>query len=253
MAGFEVEIKLGDRLVGYLHHSSNELVSDFRYSDEWRIAGFPLSPALPLDGSFSCEAVLAFFENLLPEGEAFEWLQKKMRLPKCAVFELGLAMPDDRAGAVRIVHDALTSPPTEFREIPQHELIARIKSMQETPIAVWDNRMRIAIAGAQPKITVLKIRDKIGFSASKDLCSDRILKFEDGRHRHLILNEYLTLSLARKAGFPVVEANLLNLAGHRALEVIRFDRMVVETPEGVRVKRRHVIDACQALGMLSHE
>ena len=162
-------------------------------------------------------------------------------------------MPDDRAGAVRIVHDALTSPPTEFREIPQHELIARIKSMQETPIAVWDNRMRIAIAGAQPKITVLKIRDKIGFSASKDLCSDRILKFEDGRHRHLILNEYLTLSLARKAGFPVVEANLLNLAGHRALEVIRFDRMVVETPEGVRVKRRHVIDACQALGMLSHE
>ncbi len=60
----------------------------------------------------------------------------------------------------------------------------------------------------------------------------------------------MTLSLARAAGFSVPEAALIKVGKHRVLEVIRFDRLVEEAPDDIQVRRRHVIDGCQALGLL---
>lgn len=142
-------------------------------------------------------------------------------------------------------------PPRTFREVSRKELEQRLDAMRTVPIHLWDGRPRLSVAGLQAKINLLKLGDKLGLADGPGLCSDRILKFEDGSIPCLLLNEFLTLSLARSAGFTVPEAALIKVGKHRALEVIRFDRLVEGDPDDIQVRRRHVIDACQALGLLS--
>lgn len=47
--------------------------------------------------------------------------------------------------------------------------------------------------------------------------SDRILKFEAGSIPNLLLNEFLSLRLAREAGFVVNDARLISIPRHRVL------------------------------------
>ena len=252
MAGFDARVLLGDRLVGFLHCDPNRLGLSFRYCEEWRAAGFPLSPALPLDGRFSDIDSTAFFENTLPEGWIRTRLSKLTRIDESSVAPLCLYLRSDLPGALRLEYDQLPDRAEEdFREVTLEEIEARLDALPLNPIEIWDGRFRVFAAGAQPKLTMLKLDGKYGFATGGGLASDRILKFETSCPAHLLLNEHLTLSLARLSGFDAADARLIALGRHRALEVIRFDRRVDQTENGVRVRRRHVIDACQSLGLLS--
>lgn len=251
MAGSEIRVMLGSRLVGWLRRSTSALAVNFRYSQEWRLTGFPLSPALPLDGTFNDESATAFFQNMLPEGRALESLTRFARLSESAVMGLCLCLRNDLPGAIRLEDDSVPMPPRTYREVSRKELSQRLDAMMTVPIHLLDGRPRLSVAGLQAKINLLKLGDKLGLADGPDLCSDRILKFEDGSIPCLLLNEYLTLSLARSAGFSVPEAALIKVGKHRVLEVIRFDRLVEGDPDDVQVRRRHVIDGCQALGLLS--
>lgn len=99
--------------------------------------------------------------------------------------------------------------------------------------------------------TPLKIGDAYGLAEGENLASDRLLKFEKLSVKHLVLNEYLTMLLAAGLGHSVAEVRLLRLGDFRALEVLRFDRKVTTEKGQLLVKRRHVIDGCQALGKTS--
>lgn len=252
MAGFDARVLLGDRLVGFLHCDPNRLGLSFRYCEEWRAAGFPLSPVLPLDGRFSDIDSTAFFENTLPEGCIRTRLSKLTRIDESSVAPLCLYLRSDLPGALRLEYDQLPDrAEEEFREVTLEEIEARLDALPLNPIEIWDGRFRVFAAGAQPKLTMLKLDGKYGFATGGGLASDRILKFETSCPAHLLLNEHLTLSLARLSGFDAADARLIALGRHRALEVIRFDRRVDQTENGVRVRRRYVIDACQSLGLLS--
>ena len=54
------------------------------------------------------------------------------------------------------------------------------------------------------------------------------MKFEAGSIPNLLLNEFLSLRLAREAGFVVNDARLISIPRHRVLEIIRFDRHVID-------------------------
>lgn len=102
MAGSEIRVMLGSRLIGWLRRSTSALSVNFRYSQEWRLTGFPLSPALPLDGTFTDETATAFFQNMLPEGRALESLTRFARLPESAVMGLCLCLRNDLPRAIRL-------------------------------------------------------------------------------------------------------------------------------------------------------
>lgn len=252
MAGFDARLLLGDRPVGFLHCDFSRLGLSFRYCEEWRAAGFPLSPALPLDGRFSDIDSTAFFENTLPEGWIRTRLSKLTRMSESSVAALCLYLRSDLPGALRLECDQLPDRTEEdFREVTLEEIEARLDALPLNPIEIWDGRFRVFAAGAQSKLTMLKLNGKYGFATGGGLASDRILKFETSCPAHFLLNEHLTLSLARLSGFDAADERLISLGRHRALEVIRFDRRVEKIENGVCVRRRHVIDACQSLGLLS--
>lgn len=78
------------------------------------------------------------------------------------------------------------------------------------------------------------------------------MKFENVEQKHLLLNEFLTMTLAREMGYNTAQVNMLHVGPYRTLEVIRFDRQMIGDNERiVKVARQHMIDACQALGLTS--
>jgi serine/threonine-protein kinase HipA len=62
---------------------------------------------------------------------------------------------------------------------------------------------------------------------------------------HLVANEHYCMSLARRMGLPAADVGIYRTP-RPVLVVRRFDRVVLQAPDGAVVQRLHVIDACQA-------
>ena len=151
-------------------------------------------------------------------------------------------MRNDLVGAIRLENKNFPQQPRSFRAVTFKELAERLDSIRRYPITVWDGRPRLSLAGCQEKLNVLKLDNHFGLADGPDFFFDRILKFEAGSIPNLLLNEFLSLRLAREAGFVVNDARLISIPRHRVLEIIRFDRTVECVNGNVVVRRRHVID-----------
>ena len=246
-------VMIGNQLVGLIETDRER--ATITYDDDWKILGFPLSPALPLEGGAESGAVFAFVENMLPEGDALEQLVLLKQIPRRDVLRLAMALSarNDLPGAVRLVDGRSWASAVKdaFRPITEAEILERLKAPEVYPLTVWDGAPRLSVAGVQTKLNVLKIGEVYGLAEGENLASDRLLKFEKPSVKHLVLNEYLTMTLAVGLGHAVAEVHLLRFGDFRALEVLRFDRKVTKDQGQLCVKRRHVIDACQALGKTS--
>ena len=255
MTGFETacDVFLGSALVGGLKAEGDRLTLD--YADSWRATGFPLSPALPFSGPMQEGAAYAFLENLLPEDAALDQLVAVSQISRRDVLALALALSrrNDLPGAVRLRPrgDKTVDVPDAFRPVTAAEIEECLSHPDTKPLTIWDGVPRVSVAGVQTKLNVLKRGGEYGLAQGERLASDRILKFEKPAMRHLVLNEFLTMHLAEALGHAVAPTKLFHVGAFRALEVMRFDRRVAEEDGQMVVKRRSVIDACQALGKVS--
>lgn len=240
-----LNICLGEKVIGTLgYHSETEQFS-LVYTPEWRAQGFALSPRLPLDGDISSTQISIFLSNLLPENRGLDYLIEYLAVSRTNVFSLIKAIGLDTTGAVTFVLPDTELPPTQFRQISTAELKKRLDTPDVFPLEVWDNKPRLSVAGVQAKLNVFMHNDEYGFGEGQ-LASTHIIKFEKNPQQHLVLNEYISMRLAKRLGFDVATVSMMPIDTHRALVVERFDRRF--DAENYRVLRRHIIDACQALG-----
>lgn len=217
------------------------------YCNTWRESGYPISPFLPLKENISPINVQRFLKNLLPEGHALDELLATFHLSKNNIFGLIQALGSDTPGSLIILtaNQSLSQQPS-FRLILDEELTARLDNRERYNLIIWDGKPRLSVAGVQDKINVvLNKENELGFGEGS-FCSTHILKFEKQKYSHLVLNEYLSMRLANKCGLKVAEVELKRFGHHPALLVTRFDRKLdVDNT----VKRRHIIDGCQALNL----
>jgi serine/threonine-protein kinase HipA len=241
---------LADAKVGHLGVDQQQHLR-FSYSDDWRQTGFPLAPSVPLipaarqDVQWSAAAA-AYFQNLLPEGRALDDVCRSLQISKSSSFGLLRAMGGEASGAVRLLpHDRPTIL-DRLRPIPHAELSSRIRERQNIPFSVWDGTVRLSIAGYQDKVAVFASDDGWALVDGPDRASTHILKPDPiaPRLAGLTSNEFFCMRLAASVGLPVAPVRLEHVP-EPVLVVERFDR--VRHGEGVR--RIHVIDACQALGV----
>jgi len=248
-----------DRKVATLGHEPLNDRWSLDYEDAWvRFEwAFPLSPALPLAppaGGYAIGAVKRFVENLLPEGRALDITATTYHVSKSNIFGLINALGTETTGAFRFWRadeappsDAATAP----REVTRDELNQRLSERDAIPLAVWDGKVRMSIAGVQDKLMVYLDRplDDGGrlFLIEPPLASTHILKPQLARTAtpHLVVNEHFCMSLAKRMGLPVAEVGIYRTP-RPVLVVRRFDRVVSQTAEGPVVQRLHIIDACQA-------
>ena len=237
------------------------------YDTDWVAApeAFPLSPALSFQPSaegYAVGAVKRFVENLLPEGRALDITATTYRTSKSNIYALISALGAETTGAFRFwrsdeVPPAIATKPP--REVTREELDQRIVERDEFPLAVWDGKVRMSIAGVQDKLMVYLDRplNEGGrlFLVEPPLASTHILKPDPARPvtPHLAVNEHFCMSLAGRMKLPVAAVDIYRTP-RPVLVVRRFDRVVVQAAaEGGAhdadeplVQRLHIIDACQA-------
>lgn len=253
-------------LVGVLEHEPQTNRFAFIYAPSWLDSPdrFALCPALPLlrpkgeTLDSHSAAVRRFFENLLPEGHALDDVAAANKVSKANLVGLLVALGRETAGALRIHPTDATeaaspgAPEADARPVrrmlTREELSQRIRARPHLPFVVWDGKVRLSIAGYQDKIAVYTEQGRWFLVEGVSLASTHILKPEPVSFRlaGLTSNEFLCMRLARRIGLPVAEVELAQVP-QPILVVTRFDRRI----EGNVVRRLHVIDACQALGLAS--
>jgi len=241
----ELNVYLGKNIIAKLSLVDDQL--HWYYNPDWQQSGYPVSPHLPLNGDIPSLNVQRFVRNFLPEGSALEELISTFHLSKYNTFGLVRALGLDTPGSLIIVSPEQPFPPkTSFRPIAEGELEQRLNSRDQFSLIFWDGKPRLSVAGVQDKINVvLNEEGDLGFGEGS-LCSTHILKFEKQKLSHLVLNEYVSMQLANRCGLNVAHVKLMRYGKHLALLVERFDRHFISITE---VKRRHIIDGCQALNV----
>ena len=242
---YQLDVLLGDQQVGQLSVQQDNL--SFSYDKAWLQRGYAISPTLPLTETvITGSPVASFFRNLLPEGQAFEELLTYLGVSRSNLFALVRAIGQETAGALTIGRRENQVKQAIFTPLNLPELQTRLSHRDAFNLVVWSGKVRLSLAGVQDKLNVLfNEHGEMGFGDGS-LCSTHILKFEKHQDTHLVVNEWLCLTLAKACGINVAKASILNVGEHQALLVERFDR---KQQGHERVLKKHLIDACQALGL----
>lgn len=224
----------------------------FQYAADWlgNPQCFALSPHLPLaaeplvDGA-SKRPVQWYFDNLLPEEGQRVLLAGDAKLDAADAFGLLAWYGAESAGSVTLLPPEAAAQAAEpLRPLPDDALEARIRQLPKAPLTQAAVK-RMSLAGAQHKLAVV-LRDGALFEPAGATPSTHILKPDhpDEDYRHSVVNEWFVMRLAKRLGLDVPDVHRRYVPSPVYL-VDRFDRI----PDGRSWQRRHVIDACQLLGL----
>lgn len=241
----ELNVYSGRNIIARLTLQNDQLF--LQYAPDWQNTGFAISPHLPLSGEIPTVNVQRYLRNLFPEGDVLDTLLINLQLSKGNTFGIISALGKDTSGSLLFLPLEQQLPDSAvFRQITPHEIEERLAKRDEYSLLFWDGKPRLSMAGIQDKINVIITPEGLmGFGEGK-LASTHLLKFEKQKTSHLVLNEYVSMQLAKECGILVPEVKLMRYGTYPALLIKRFDRKFISSDE---IMRRHVIDGCQALNL----
>jgi serine/threonine-protein kinase HipA len=235
----------GDKHVGRLYDAQP---LRFEYSSGWmeHPDAVSLSPALPLTQEVHLGSdVLAYFENLLPEGDLRHHLA--LRHHTTTVFGLLKAIGGDTASGFTLLPPGESPAPPHYRPISWKALAKHLQHRGRGPLlSRQGEEARISLAGAQDKLLLMVQPDGTPAIPDGSAPSSHILKPDIQGLRGVwatAINETFCMRLAAELGLDVAEAGYQ--PDTRACLVRRYDR-VPDKQGGLR--RLHQLDFCQLAG-----
>lgn len=252
-----LDVYIGNSRVGQLIRIPNGTVS-FRYDLEWLSSNlaFSISLSMPLsDRVWSGGNALHYFDGLLPDSHA---MRQKIATQKQAestdTFDLLGVIGRDCVGALRFLpegHDPGNLTKMSYRPVNENEIIARLASLHNNPLALQldEDEFRISIAGIQEKTAFLWVDNQwqlpLGSTPTSHIFKPAIKESPTGADfSDSPWNEWLCLTLCRTFGLETAKAYVHHFEDKPVIVVERFDR----------VWRQNVLyrlpqeDICQALG-----
>ena len=250
MSGRSLRASINQMEVGTLQEVAG--LWGFQYAASWSAdpLSFALSPHLPLttepllDGA-SKRPVQWYFDNLLPEEGQRILLAEDAQLDAADALGLLAWYGAESAGSVTLLPPEATPPMAEpLRPLHDEALEARIRQLPKAPLTHAAIK-RMSLAGAQHKLAVVLQNNSL-FEPAGAAPSTHILKPDhpDGDYPHSVINEWFVMRLAKRLGLDVPDVHRRYVPSPVYL-IDRFDRILV----GQDWQRRHVIDACQLLGL----
>ncbi|WP_288486667.1 HipA domain-containing protein [uncultured Acidovorax sp.] len=250
MSGRSLRASINQMEVGTLQEVAG--LWSFQYGAGWlgNPRGFALSPHLPLtaetllDGA-SKRPVQWYFDNLLPEEGQRILLAGDAKMDAADAFGLLAWYGAESAGSVTLLPpEAAPHMAEPLRPLPDDALEARIRQLPKAPLTHAAIK-RMSLAGAQHKLAVV-LHDDALFEPVGATPSTHILKPDhpDEDYPHSVINEWFVMRLAKRLGLDVPEVHRRYVPSPVYL-IDRFDR--ISDDQGWQ--RRHVIDACQLLGL----
>ena len=250
MSGRSLVALINDTQIGVLQEVDG--LWSFQYEQTWlsHPQRYALSPHLPLtpqallDGA-SQRPVQWYFDNLLPEEGQRALLAADAELESADAFGLLAWYGSESAGSLTLLTpQAEVQHKGSLRLLSDEALSARIKQLPKAPLTHAAVK-RMSLAGAQHKLAVVVQNGQL-FEPEGATPSTHILKPDhpDEDYRHSVVNEWFVMRLAKRLGLNVPQVERRYVPSPIYL-VSRFDRVIRQQA----CERRHVIDACQLLGL----
>ncbi|WP_338416087.1 type II toxin-antitoxin system HipA family toxin [uncultured Sphaerotilus sp.] len=235
-----------DECVGTLHDT--EPVS-FAYAPTWlaRPGVFPLSAIRLQPGPITSPEVLAFFENLLPEGDVRVYLSQQRKAS--TLFALLREVAGDTAGAFVLLPQGQLPRPAVYEPTTWAALADTIRNRSAAAIQTEDGHSRISLAGAQDKASIAILDGQTPLLPKGAAPSTHILKPDIRRLpkvRESAANEAIIMRTAAHCGLRTAQVFYEPLT--RACVVERFDRY--RRDDGA-LGRLIQYDFCQLAGVAS--
>ena len=212
---------------------------------------WPLSVSMPVGATvFEDRVARPFFAGLLPEDLIRRKVAKLLGVSEKNPFSMLEVIGGECAGALSFYPEG-TSPhkenPDDIQILDEKELDQTFEHLRSRPLFAGENGVRLSLAGAQDKLAVRLIGDKLALMRGgaptthilKTLISDRH-DITDSVH-----NELFCLMLAARCGLSVPQAQMRRTPNQPYLLVERYDRRW----QGNDVVRLHQEDFCQALSI----
>lgn len=258
-----LNIFINNRLAGRLLKQSSGAI-EFRYDQSWLgwEHGFPISLSLPLrESPYTGEAVLAVFDNLLPDNAAVRRrVAERTGAQGSDAYSLLERIGRDCVGAMQFLPDDVASDgiqPVDGEPISDTEIEQMLANLTQAPLGIdMEHEFRISVAGAQEK-TALLFHDGQWLRPLGTTPTTHILKPQLGEiptafgmvdMTDSVENEHYCLKLLEGFGLPVAKTEIATFGARKVLAVERFDRRWRSPTELIRLPQE---DLCQALGIPS--
>jgi len=245
-----LDVFMGGVLVGTLcEHPDGGL--EFAYDAAWQASGqaTPLSPILPLgEHSHTGEPVVAYFDNLLPEGSVRDFIARVEHISPGNVFGWLERFGGDTAGALSLLpHGQVPSAEPRYLPVTVDTIREWFNTSRGIPLHMTGGQARMSLSGTQDKMSVFV--DDGGALAIPlgDAPSSHIIKPSMGDRPdipHTAINEALVMMLAKAVGLDVPEVRFVPALD--AVLIARYDRSRIP---GAPLQRLHQNDLCQMLGI----
>ncbi len=245
-----LDVYLHGVFTGQLEQADDGLLS-FTYNKGYLEQTLPsLSLSLPLSSeTYSDQLTKAFFSGLLPDDIALSRIAKFLGISDKNPFALLKAIGGECAGAVSLypIGEAVNTGIDEGVEILDEERLKEILLLLKSrPLLVANDGMRLSLAGAQEKLPVIIIENKIALTKG-NRPTTHLLKPMISDIPESVENEFFCMRLARLVGIEVPTVNIAQVDKQSYFLVARYDR--IQDDLGI-TKRLHQEDFCQALGIM---
>ena len=248
MLSNSLNVFLNDKHIGILEKDGNGGVI-FQYSPN---AGRILSLSLPIQKApFDNKQCRGFFNGLLPESEHTRIaIGKKYGINPKNDFSILQAIGYDCAGAVSFFDSSDTQTPSkylqetyeiEYTPLEEKALEKFINELPQKPLATAIDDIRLSLAGAQDKTSVIVVDGQIGIPKS-NVPTSHILKPAINGFNETIENEFTCIKTAEKLGIKVPDVKIGYANKTKYFLIQRYDREIINN----EIKRIHQEDFCQA-------
>ena len=229
----------------------------FIYSRSWLESPRfrPISLSIPATGvPVVGEAVVRYFENLLPDRDEFRRaMRDNAHLASASEFDLLAHYGRDCVGAITLLPPGEPPEPVtamRMEALSDADVAALLRGATLAPSA--GGELRLSLAGAQSK-TALTLWDGRWHRPMGATPTTHILKLPMGivgdppvPFHHSVDNEHLCAVLLANLGFEIAPTRIVEFEDQRVLAVERFDRALAPGGYLLRLPQE---DMCQALGV----
>ena len=253
MLSNSLNVFLNDKHIGILEKDDNGGII-FQYSIN---ADRILSLSLPIQKApFDNKQCRGFFNGLLPESEHTRIaIGKKYGINPKNDFSILQAIGYDCAGAVSFFDSYDEQTPSKYLQetyeidytpLEENALEKFINELPQKPLATAIDDMRLSLAGAQDKASVIVVDGQIGIPKS-NVPTSHILKPAINGFNETIENEFICIKTAEKLGIKVPNVKIGYANKTKYFLIQRYDREINNN----QIKRIHQEDFCQASNMPS--
>ncbi|WP_026480538.1 type II toxin-antitoxin system HipA family toxin [Ahrensia sp. 13_GOM-1096m] len=253
-----LRVYLNARLVGYLTKEPSGAVS-FRYDQDWLDLknALPISLSLPLrEDAYSGEAVMAVFENLLPDSPVLlKRVAEKVGARGVDAYSMLAKIGQDCVGALQFISGDNERDETvgiKGEEVDDDAIEKILNNLARAPLGLdRDDDFRISVAGAQEKTALLRHNGRWikphGTTPTTHIFKTQIGTLPDGLDlSNSVENEFYCLKLAEAFGFSTNAVEIVTFGKTKTLAIERFDRRWLAQDKLLRLPQE---DCCQALSV----